>query len=438
MEVDKTTIADLGIFNQEAELSVFEQLNRTLTVRGKERLRKHFANPLSTLSDINETQCILQKMITRLMDWPKQISNGSILVIEKMYESYFDTIPANAGKWDAFSYKFLHGPEFSLLKYSAGHCIEFIRGMRSIASLLNAENLPPTLKKNIEEVLLETDKPELAIVKGNISLSSLTSVETLRIGHFLLYRYKHKMQNLLSIHAQLDAWYSMAKISFEKKWVFPEFEHSDAPFIQAEGLQHPLIINAVPYDMHISQQQNFMFLTGANMAGKSTFIKSIGVAVYLAHIGMAAPAKSMRLTLFHGLLSNINVMDNLVKGESYFFNEVQRIKNTIIKINDGRNWLVLIDELFKGTNIQDAMKCSTTVIEGLLKINHSIFILSTHLYEIAADLKQYPHIIFRYFETGIKNEELHFNYSLREGVSNDRMGYLILKQQGVVNLINKL
>ncbi|MCW5916700.1 MAG: hypothetical protein KIS82_05065 [Ferruginibacter sp.] len=188
----------------------------------------------------------------------------------------------------------------------------------------------------------------------------------------------------------------------------------------------------------MGREKNFLFLTGANMAGKSTYIKSVGVAVFLAHTGMGVPAKKMHLTLFNGLLSNINVIDNLAKGESYFFNEVQRIKSTLVKINDGRKWLILIDELFKGTNIQDAMKCSTTVIEGLLKIRSSVFILSTHLYEIAEDLKRYPNIIFRYFETGLKNDELFFSYTLHDGVSKDRMGFLILKQQGVVDLIQKL
>jgi DNA mismatch repair protein MutS len=118
------------------------------------------------------------------------------------------------------------------------------------------------------------------------------------------------------------------------------------------------------------------------MAGKSTFIKSVGTAVFLAHIGMGVPAQQMQLSLFDGILSNINVADNLVKGESYFYNEVQRIKATVIKISDGRKWLILIDELFKGTNVEDAMKCSSTVIEGLIKITNSLFILSTHLYEI--------------------------------------------------------
>ena len=174
------------------------------------------------------------------------------------------------------------------------------------------------------------------------------------------------------------------------------------------------------------------------MAGKSTFIKAVGSAVYLAHLGMGVPAEEMRLTLFNGILSNINVVDNIVKGESYFFNEVQRIKNTIIKINDGKKWLVLIDELFKGTNVQDAMKCSSTVIKGLIKIKSSLFILSTHLYEIGEELKAYPNISFRFFETNVKEDQLEFNYQLKEGISNDRLGYLILRREKVVDLLEGL
>jgi DNA mismatch repair ATPase MutS len=174
------------------------------------------------------------------------------------------------------------------------------------------------------------------------------------------------------------------------------------------------------------------------MAGKSTFIKAVGAAAYLAHLGMGVPATGMQLTVFDGILSNITITDNIVKGESYFFNEVQRIKNTITKIKNGRKWLVLIDELFKGTNVQDAMKCSSTVIKGLIKIPNSLFILSTHLYEIGEELQSYPNIVFRYFETSVSNEQLEFSYQLREGISNDRLGYLILKREKVVELLEKL
>jgi DNA mismatch repair ATPase MutS len=108
------------------------------------------------------------------------------------------------------------------------------------------------------------------------------------------------------------------------------------------------------------------------------------------------------------------------------------------KISDGNNWLILIDELFKGTNIQDAMKCSTAVIKGLRKMKKSLFILSTHLYEIGEGLKQYPNIQFRYFETSMENDQLEFSYQLKEGISNDRIGYLILKREGVTKILDNL
>ena len=99
---------------------------------------------------------------------------------------------------------------------------------------------------------------------------------------------------------------------------------------------------------------------------------------------------------------------------------------------------ILIDELFKGTNVQDAMKCSLTVIEGLHKSGNALFVLSTHLYEIAEPLQQYPNIDFRYFETRVENEQLVFEYQLQKGVSNDRLGYLILKREGVLDMLEKL
>ena len=219
---------------------------------------------------------------------------------------------------------------------------------------------------------------------------------------------------------------------------FPEFVDQDTPLLEAKGLYHLLIPHPVAYDLQMNPDQNFVFLTGANMAGKSTLIKSVGSAVFLAHLGMGVPVEAMKLTLFDGLLSNINVVDNIAKGESFFFNEVQRIKNTIEKINNGKKWLVLIDELFKGTNVQDAMKCSTTVIKGLIKIRNSLFILSTHLYEIGEELKDHSNISFRYFETIVKDDQLEFTYQLREGISNDRIGYVILKREKVVDMLEKL
>ena len=97
----------------------------------------------------------------------------------------------------------------------------------------------------------------------------------------------------------------------------------------------------------------------------------------------------------------------------------------------------LIDVL-EGTNIQDAMKCSLAVIEGLVKFRNGLFILSTHLYEIGEELKEHPSISFKYFETILEGEQLHFSYQLKDGISQDRMGYLILKKEGVIALLDTI
>ena len=204
----------------------------------------------------------------------------------------------------------------------------------------------------------------------------------------------------------------MATAAKKFNFVFPTWLNSETPQLEVIAAIHPLVPNPIDNTISLSSQTNLFFLTGANMAGKSTFIKTIGIVIYLAHIGIGAPAAKLTLSLFDGLITNLTIADNVVKGESYFFNEVQRIKNTIEKIIDGKKYFVLIDELFKGTNIQDAMKCSTVVIEGLQNLRNSLFIISTHLYEISDGLKKYNNIQFGYFETEVRQKELVFHYQL--------------------------
>ena len=438
MEIDKTTLTDLAIFNAEEEFSIFNHIDQTLTSNGKEQLKRNLSTPLNTIEAIAGVQQTLRLILDRRQQWPKQISNGSIMVIERFYDSNIDLIPAVPSSFSAYSYKLLHGPDFSLVKYSVTHCFDFIKGIKQLISVFLDDDSPAPLKKILLEAKKITDNNEFKIIESNHNISTVSLPQVLQLGHFILYKFKMNMLSLLHIHAQMDAWYGMAMAVKKHGLAFPEFIESAQPFFEVNGLYHLLLRQPVSYDVVMNRQTNFLFLTGANMAGKSTFIKSVGGAVFLAHIGMGVPAKKMELSLFDGLLSNINVIDNIVKGESYFFNEVQRIKATIQKVNDGRKWLILIDELFKGTNVQDAMKCSSTVIEGLLKIKNSLFILSTHLYEIADGLKVHPNINFSYFETTVENDQLIFNYQLRQGISNDRIGYLILKKEGVVKMLEGL
>lgn len=438
MDIDKTSLLDLNIFHQEEESSIFDRLNFTRTLDGKEWLRKMFREPFHDLKSIRQVQEVIKLIVDRLDQWPQSITNGTIMVMDKFFDSPLDTIPTDTNFFSGVSYKLFHGPDYAIVRFSISHFADFLRGFRELEKLFDGNKLPPNLQGILERAasLLNNDiLQELADIPAG---HKFTMREVVHYGFHIKYRFKMHSEELISIYSRLDAWYSMAMAVKKFNLCYPEIVDSPQPFIEASQLYHILIPQPVSYDTTLDIKHNFLFLTGANMAGKSTFIKSVGSAVYLAHLGMGVPATTMKLSLFEGILSNINVTDNIVKGESYFFNEVQRIKNTINKINDGRKWLVLIDELFKGTNVQDAMKCSITVISGLIRIPNSLFILSTHLYEISEELRKYPNILFRYFETEVLDDQLYFSYQLREGVSNDRLGYLILKREKVVDLLNQI
>ncbi|MBL7698887.1 MAG: DNA mismatch repair protein MutS [Chitinophagaceae bacterium] len=438
MEVDSTTYSDLSVFHHEPEFSIYHKVNFTKTDEGRDWLLRFFRSPFSDAKLILETQTIIKRLLGNEQHWPTSISNGTLMVMSRFFESTVDTIPSTTNYMEALSYKVFHSPDFSLVRYSLTHFADFLRGMRQMIDLFDNDDSPPTLRifiQRAKDLIGRTHASELASREAGKTFSY---IDTIKYGRYIRYEYKNQSYELMSIYGRLDAWHSMAIAMKTYNLSMPAINEDPHPYINAKGLYHILLPSPVPYDIEMNIDSNFIFLTGANMAGKSTFIKAVGSAVFLAHVGMGVPATAMKLTVFDGLLSNINVVDNIVKGESYFFNEVQRIKNTILKINDGRKWLVLIDELFKGTNVQDAMKCSSTVVKGLIKITSSLFILSTHLYEIGEELRAYPNISFKYFETSVLEDQLKFSYQLKDGISNDRIGYVILKREKVVEMLEKL
>lgn len=438
MQIDAISFNDISIFHPEEEFSIFHKLNFTRTTGGKEWLRYYFTQPLHDLASIRGTQELIRALMAHVDHWPEDISNGTILVIDKFLDYPLDSISSNLNSVNSLAYKLLHSEDYSMSKYSITHFADFFRGLRRIVTLMDGVELPKNIRIYIDRIDGIIREPALKALSDMDPGYRFNIRENLFYAKQVRITYRTRILELIDIYSRIDAWYSMAMAVKKYALVFPEFVDSATPLVDARGLYHILLPNPVSYDLQMDPAQNFLFLTGANMAGKSTLIKSVGTAVFLAHLGMGVPASSMRLTLFDGLLSNINVTDNIAKGESFFFNEVQRIRNTIEKINNGKKWLVLIDELFKGTNVEDAMKCSLAVIRGFIKIRNSLFILSTHLYEIGKELDNVPNISFKYFETNVENDQLSFSYQLKDGVSNDRIGYVILKREKVVEMLDNL
>lgn len=437
MHVDNTTLQDLSIFHHDEEQSVFHHLNFTHTNGGRELLRSILSSPLDSIDAIKDVQCIIRHLIAAESQWPATITNGTFMVIERYYETQFQYYPNHPNITSSLVYKLLYSPDYSLTRYSIEHFIGLVKGMQDVLLLLQqSESRKLEVWRTRIEMLL--NKPVVVRMLQTEGVKKLSPSVILTYANFVRNSFKSEILELIDIYSRLDAYLSIAVACKKYHFCFPEIQQTEHPVFTAKGLFHLQLGAPVAYDVILNKEENFLFLTGANMAGKSTFIKAVGVSVYLAHLGLGVPAQSMQLSLFDGLLSNIQVADNITKGESYFFNEVQRVKNTIEKISDGKKWMILIDELFKGTNVEDAMRCSTVVVEGLRKMPNTLFILSTHLYEIGADLKQYQNIQFRYFETNVTDDQLVFSYQLKHGISNDRLGYFILRKEGVVDMLEKL
>ena len=296
MEIDITTLNDLNILGKEDNYSLFEKINFARTSNGEIQLQQNLSKPFNNVADITGIQETLKVIISTADQWPLQISNGTILMVEKFYDSNIDTIPENPSAYQTYLYKLLHSPDFSLIKYSVSHFFDLIKGLDNIYKLLVDQYNALPLQQLLLELSDLLNKNDCKIICNKNSSKEFSNKEILKAGYFFLYRYKHQTKKLLQLHAQLDAWYGMAMAVQHHQLIFPEIQKSDQPFIYAEDLYHLLLEKPISYDIKLDKEKNFMFLTGANMAGKSTFIKSTGTAVYLAHLGMGVPAKNMKLS----------------------------------------------------------------------------------------------------------------------------------------------
>jgi DNA mismatch repair ATPase MutS len=208
--------------------------------------------------------------------------------------------------------------------------------------------------------------------------------------------------------------------------------------LKIDDLFHPFIKEPVKNNIHLEQDKNMCFLTGANMAGKSTFLKSIGLCCYMAHLGFPVPAAKMETNVFNGLITTINISDDVTKGYSHFYSEVKRVKNTALKIQEKKKVLVIFDELFRGTNVKDAFDASSMIISAFADISQCAFFISTHIVEIAQELKIKPNIVYKFFNSRLDNEIPVYNYKLNDGISEERHGLQIVKNEGIVEILKQV
>ncbi len=436
MQNDKTTLRDLSIFNQAGE-DVSSLIDNTTTAIGREMLRQYIRTPPDNFQRLRGMQDVIRWWSLNHDRWTKTISNGTIVLLEKYFDSSDHEGLAPSGLslvLGSFLQRVLNRNQYTFVQFSLTHLSDFLKGCTELAALSDLEEIPDILASELGLIKTELAHPLVPLL---LDIRKDTPYNTLTR---LSYRARRELKNvcyrLLDSYARLDAWHSMGSATIAQNWVFPDLHEALPVRLQAEGLYHPLLPTPVPYDIGFDARRHFLLLTGANMSGKTTFMRALGVGALLAHLGMGVPAKSMEISFLQGIITNMHVEDNLLRGESYFFAEVQRMKGTAEKISGDLPHLVLMDELFKGTNVHDAYECTRAVVEGLLRHPRHIMILSTHIHEVAHHFENREDVLFSYFVTTMGEDgSFRFTYELRPGISDDRIGYRILLKEGVIDLL---
>lgn len=225
---------------------------------------------------------------------------------------------------------------------------------------------------------------------------------------------------------------SIAKGIKANDLVFPQFNSENV--FSIENFYHLDVKNAIKNTLGVNNK-NIIVFTGANMSGKSTTMKSISIIVLLAHLGIAVPAKYCNIPFYDSIFLYFSVNDNLKQGYSHFAQEIMNLKNVLLELKS-KKCFVVFDEIFNGTNINDAAQITLNTVNGLSKFKNSLFVFSTHLNLIESHLTENKNVVLLYLECDLGNNELSFTYKLKEGWSRLEIGKLLFDKYGLNELLN--
>lgn len=248
-------------------------------------------------------------------------------------------------------------------------------------------------------------------------------------------QYAAKLPQWLEAIGQMDALNSLATFAYNHPdYTYPDIlDKAPATFrFRATALGHPLMHRdrCVRNDLTMEKRPYFIIITGANMAGKSTYLRTVGINYLLACIGAPVCARQMELTPAR-LITSLRTSDSLNDNESYFFAELKRLKLIIDKLQAGEELFIILDEILKGTNSIDKQKGSFALIKQFVTLQAN-GIIATHDLLLGTLISLFPdHIRNHCFEADITDNELTFSYRLRPGVARNMNACFLMKKMGI-------
>ncbi len=478
---------DLDIFGRR---SLFQSINRTCTFFGKVRLAEWLQNHLHEKTSIEKRQEMIREIsehtlfreqfrVAGLVHHGQSSDGEKIQAWSQSPAQYLHAgwvkafiwgvpvinslllITSLAG-WTSFSWLGLSFSIFLVLSFGIikratyiqetyGKQLKSLNGYARLIALAKAEDWKSAgmlelmerfnlngqspvqalqqLSKELDRLDLRNNQFLYVLLEGSIffQLQEIVRIERWKV------RYGQYISEWLETVGELDALCSLGTLAYNHpQYTYPELTEKPFCFL-ATQMGHPLMpaSQCVKNDATIPSRPFFLIITGANMAGKSTYLRTIGVNYLLACIG--APVCCERLKLHpNQLITSLRTSDSLSDNESYFFAELKRLKRIIDLLNQGKQLFIILDEILKGTNSMDKQKGSFDLIRQFMQLKAN-GIIATHDLLLGSLIKQFPEEIRNYcFEADIKENELTFSYKLREGVAQNMNACFLMKKMGII------
>ncbi len=476
---------DLDIFG---EKSVFQYINRCCTLWGKEKLAEKFIRSPYTAEEILNSQEIyaelseypdfMQQFLSHgllkkdnpqdrisLFSWmnDKSYSEKNSAKIFRITMPLINILIIGAGIFhpSVFNFLYISVPivwafyGFNFKKINEYHSIisnkhDIIKKHTEFCQILAGKefrnmNLQSMSEKCAQSLaglkkfdrLMNYLDTRLNLIVGTI-LNTLFLFDFQIINRLERWKNNHpdKIQNLLEVPAEIDAGISLGIFIFNHPhFSMPSLSESR---LEIKALSHPLIHNnyRISNDFIAGPDDRVFIITGANMAGKSTFLRALGVNMILAGIGVPVCAEKMSFTPVK-ILTGMRTTDSLADSESYFFAELKRLKMITETLNNKQKLMILLDEILKGTNSIDKHKGSVALVQKLAAHDCLAFI-ATHDLSLAEQEKVFPEAIKNYcFESYIEDGELVFDYKLNSGIAKNMNAYFLMQKMGIVDTNTK-
>ncbi len=477
---------DLDLFGRG---SLFQFLNRTITNEGKKELAKQLQEPILEPEKILSRQELI-KEISQELEWRQDFSATSQTNIKAKDEKFLLALAdelkikaktVNRLKWivpslilmgigsivvsflinnstfflinliiQAMLWMF-HKEEVKEVSMQFGKQVNLLQKYKSLLQQIETFEWKSEEGKELVKKLKQNNSAKESIEKLVRLVGQFDNRNNLLLGFILnlvfawdLY-YTIKFYNWQKQHGkQIESWIQIiAFIDATNSFSNYYFNHPQFTFpkpiegkfdIEAENLGHVLIKpeKCIRNDFKIIQQPSISIITGANMSGKSTFLRTIGVNLILAMAGAPIMAAKMRFTPIQ-VFSNMRTTDSLFDDESYFFAELKRLQQILEYKAKGHNVLIILDEILKGTNSKDKLYGSQQFIKQLIEKEGNV-IIATHDLKLTELEAEYPKAICNYcFEIDIENEQMHFDYKLRKGITEVMNATFLMKKMGIID-----